>query len=1307
MCALISDEAVLLADILLRPRMSLVHQSYAARERRALPQGVSPSMAYQQPCLNADGFGVGWYAQQAPLPCVFTSLKPAWNDPNLRNLSDEVRSPLIFAHIRAAGPSSSVNESACHPFKAGRFLFAHNGLVGNFAQIRRQLLANLNEYAFGVTLEHACIDSVVAFGIFLTELGVTSDEDAMAERTADSLCGALSRTVLRLTQAAAEFGPEESLLNLMVTDGQRIVACRYGTAPAEGDTETTEALGATLYLSVGSRWLADPDDPQTFRMKKGADIKCCTAILSSEPLTPIREEWMPIAPNSIVLCGRTRGESQTIDTLMFALRCGPVVGLSALTGVESAQKGSKEFLAQNEVNSVIEHEMPARQDVWMSIDSSSESGDVNCLVTLSESVFVAGSMDGSLRFFYADQGQACAVRRHSQASGPVLALLFLKRASDSFPNSSQGDDSPPESPYGSPAVSTPRSPITRMRSDGSDGPPKLVGPAEVLDALTAKPMAMDLLLSTSTNELRIWDVSAVIQELEATEVNVPCLLCFHFAPNQGHLLSIAGTLEHVFLGFQSTNFFCLHLWHGWNKLMQAKTRTRTTRHYTFNIELASKKSCHAPNGAAKFSHHTLLEPLQTCQHRHMGFVHCIAYEPCSGVVASGGGDGRIFFWANHQAISSFNHGGAVLALAACSIAKAIFSGDAYGRIRVWDSASVQHGSRAVLCTGGGGSAAILSLATLGDGGRVCEGPPLVISGDAAGLMRVWDAEHCSLLREVSTCMTCCAATTALGMRTSSSATSTSHYCLRVTSGGCHSGAIKLAYLDVTAATKRKQLNISPVGRICGHFCRNENCGHEDVLEFQRLVTLLGEFVTFQTISSDSQNNEDMRKASSWLAGKFEELLGATVRIFGGGVIARCGWDSRKPLVIMYSHYDVVAAGKGWSTDPWKMVAKDGYFYGRGVSDNKGPLLAQIFAVRRLLQGDPSEFCLMGFENETPQEHNCPVNVLFLVDGNEEGGDPSTTIRMLQEARSDGWLRGDIIGLIINNSSWIDDERPCLCYGMRGVVDLEVAIQGGDRDLHSGVNGGLVPEPMFDLSAMISSLVDSSGLPAVAGLSDGSCSPEISDQDLGNLMAASQQMSVEKISKRLGLNAGLSKGPSWLQSLQNPGLEALKRTWVQPSISITEVGKGPRHQHGRHIANRASCVLSVRTPGQRGEDVVNCLKRHLHHEFAKRRSCNQLEMNILAVSEAWLTKPTSKVFCAARAAVADAWKIEESSVLAVREGGTIAILPLLEAELGCDVVQMAFSQASDAVHLPNERMSRAVLARAVDAIAGTLSRLAEG
>ncbi|CAE7837736.1 DUG2 [Symbiodinium sp. CCMP2592] len=1326
MCALISDDNVLLADVLLRPRMSLVHQSYAARERRALPQGVSPSMAYQQPCLNADGFGVGWYAQQAPIPCVFTSLKPAWNDPNLRNLSEEVRSPLIFAHIRAAGPSSSVNEAACHPFKAGRFLFAHNGLVGNFSQIRRQLLAGLNEYAFSITLDHSCIDSVVAFGIFLTELGVSSDEDATAEHSADEMCGALSRTVLRLTQAAAEYGPEESLLNLMVTDGQRIVACRYGTAPAETQEEGQEVpLGATLYLSVGSRWVASLDDPQTYRMKKGADIKSCTAILSSEPLTHIREEWLPIAPNSIVLCGRTRGEGQAIDTLMFPLKCGPVVGLSALTGVESAPKATKNILLGESQEGL--NEIPdTHQDIWMSITATTDSGDVNCLATLSDSLFVAGSMDGSLRFFDSDEGQALAVRHHSQASGPVLSLLFIRRDNDSPGSSHRGDESPLES-LGSPAdsaLASPRSPTeagplsfgrtqsedlhSRSMSAGCLGAAaklKLNEP-EILASRVPKATSLDLLLSTSINELRVWDVTALLhaEEQSDDDTTVPCLFCFHFAPNQGHLLSIAGSLQTVILGFQSTNLFCLRLLEGWTKLLQAKTRTRTTRHYTFNIDLAKKKP-NTPPGPNKFSHHSLLELWQSCNQRHMGFVHCVVQEPLSGIVASGGGDGRIVFWEKGKAICCFNHGGPVLALAACATSKALYSGDAYGRIRVWDAASVQHGSKAVLSSGGGCAAAILALATLGDQNLTCEGPPVVISGDAAGSLRLWDAERGTLLRELLTGASCCAAVSPLGMRLSSSSSSGGRYALRVVTGGCNSGTIHAAYLDVNTGTKTSRPMLSPPSRVCGRFCRKKDCGHEDAVEFQRLVTLLGEFVAFQTVSSDSRHEPDMQKAASWLARRFEELLGATVRICNGAVVARCGWDLNKPLVIMYSHYDVVAAGKGWHSDPWTMRVEDGYFYGRGVSDNKGPLLAQIFAVRRLLQhSDSSDFCLAGFDLETTQEEECPVNVLFIVDGHEESGDPSNTLRVVREARSDGWLRGKTVGLIVNNSSWIDDERPCLCYGMRGVLDLEVAIQGGERDLHSGVNGGLLPEPTFDLMSLISSLTDATGVPTVAGLSESLCS--IQEEDLVNLSAAGQQMSVEKICQRLGIPNGHA-GPGWLQSFQNPGMEALKRTWLQPSISITEIGKGPRHLHGRHIANRASCVVSVRTtPGQKPEDVVGCLKQHLQHEFAKRRSCNKLEIAELAVSESWLAKPTSKVFRAARAAVATAWKLEESAVLAVREGGTIAILPLLEAELECDVVQMAFSQASDAVHLPNERMSRTVLARAVDAIAGTLSRLAD-
>ena len=99
--------AVLLADVLHRPTHSLILQSYKSRERK-------------EP-LNGDGFGVGWYAPDAgPIPCVFTSLTPAWSNQNLRHLAEHVRSPCFFAHVRAASPGMRVGEENCHPFQNGR-----------------------------------------------------------------------------------------------------------------------------------------------------------------------------------------------------------------------------------------------------------------------------------------------------------------------------------------------------------------------------------------------------------------------------------------------------------------------------------------------------------------------------------------------------------------------------------------------------------------------------------------------------------------------------------------------------------------------------------------------------------------------------------------------------------------------------------------------------------------------------------------------------------------------------------------------------------------------------------------------------------------------------------------------------------------------------------------------------------------------------------------------------------------------------------------------------------------------------------
>lgn len=339
--AVLSEQVVLLADFLLRPALSLVMQSYAAQQRRALPAGQLPNMACKQACLNADGFGIGWYpphgAGDDTTPHVFTSRNPAWNDPNIGNLSEAVQTRTFVAHVRAAGPSLPISEFTCHPFKAGRLLFAHNGMVGDLGRVRRPLLAGLTDYAFDVAVRHQGIDSAVAFGVFLTALGITSEDDALRERRADEICGALHRTIFQLVDAVA--GREESILNFVVGDGQRIVASRYATAPSfdESDEKTTP-VGATLYLNVGSRWVASPEDPQTYRMERGAG----TAIIASEPLTPNSEEWEPIRPNSMVVCDYRGGEARSIDVQMLPLARGaPSLPIAAEGRDEAVEQRSE------------------------------------------------------------------------------------------------------------------------------------------------------------------------------------------------------------------------------------------------------------------------------------------------------------------------------------------------------------------------------------------------------------------------------------------------------------------------------------------------------------------------------------------------------------------------------------------------------------------------------------------------------------------------------------------------------------------------------------------------------------------------------------------------------------------------------------------------------------------------------------------------------------------------------------------------------------------------------------------------------
>lgn len=257
-----------LAELLYEPPNSLIRQSYKARER-------------PEP-LNGDGFGVGWYSpEMSPTPCLFTSVTPAWGDQNLRRLAGHVRSPCFFAHVRAASPGMRVSQDNCHPFQSGRFLWMHNGAIGEFAKIKRRLCASLDDAAYESI--QGTTDSEHAFALFLTLLGDGRPDSARV------LGETLVETIRRLERWSSEAGVRvPSFYNFAVTDGERIATVRYGSDAHLEPVSLYFAVGMKFVLSEGRTRMVHgaPDEP--------------SVIVASERLTEDRPGWTRVAPNHVL-----------------------------------------------------------------------------------------------------------------------------------------------------------------------------------------------------------------------------------------------------------------------------------------------------------------------------------------------------------------------------------------------------------------------------------------------------------------------------------------------------------------------------------------------------------------------------------------------------------------------------------------------------------------------------------------------------------------------------------------------------------------------------------------------------------------------------------------------------------------------------------------------------------------------------------------------------------------------------------------------------------------------------------------------
>lgn len=424
-----------------------------------------------------------------------------------------------------------------------------------------------------------------------------------------------------------------------------------------------------------------------------------------------------------------------------------------------------------------------------------------------------------------------------------------------------------------------------------------------------------------------------------------------------------------------------------------------------------------------------------------------------------------------------------------------------------------------------------------------------------------------------------------------------------------------------------------------------------------LLQRLARFIRYKSVSnepalySDDENREDARQAAYFLKTTLMELGASDVQLLSAGpgtnplVLGTFRGGGRR-RVLFYGHYDVVPANGEWASDPWELCGRDGYLFGRGVSDNKGPVLAVAYAAAELLQ-----------------RRALDIDVVMLVEGEQETG--SKTFQACLQTHKP--LLGPIDGVLVCNSYWAGDQRPCMTVGLRGVIQARVKISAPHAARHSGVDGGAEREPMMDLIKLFATMTDASGAVTLPGFYD-DVRPITDEERASYAELAHEVMQTQCTSSSVATRATNAEG--------------LMALWRLPSFTVHQVAShGPGHS--TVIPNAVQASLSFRlVPDQSLPALEELLKQDIARRFATLTSTNSCVVDVFHRADWWLGKTDTPLAQALAASIEAEWG--EPPML-IREGGSIPGIAILEKELGASAVHLPFGQRSDHAHLSNERI----------------------
>lgn len=366
--------------------------------------------------------------------------------------------------------------------------------------------------------------------------------------------------------------------------------------------------------------------------------------------------------------------------------------------------------------------------------------------------------------------------------------------------------------------------------------------------------------------------------------------------------------------------------------------------------------------------------------------------------------------------------------------------------------------------------------------------------------------------------------------------------------------------------------------------------------------------------------------------------------------------------LFYGHYDCIAAEGNWTSDPFTLDGRDGYLYGRGVSDNKGPILAAACAVHHLLS-----------------TRRLYSDVVFLIEGEEENG----SVGFVEAVRKYKTEIGEIDVILLSNSYWLDEETPCLTIGLRGVVRATVSVTSGDRDVHSGVEGGAIREPMVDMVKLLAQLTGQGESVALPGFYDS--------------VRPTTDLEIEAYKDIVRIK----QSHKTVTQMDSETVESLMAKWRNPSLSVHNIRvSGPGNS--TVIPSSVSAQVSLRlVPEQDLPTIEASLVQHVNTTFDRlyptltRPSIkNKVSVSVDHRADWWLGSDSSSFFQLLREAVKQEWNAEPISI---REGGSIPAIAILEKELGAGAVHLPMGQSSDNAHLPDERLRQRNLVKGQNVI----------